>query len=88
MYGILANIYVYIIEGRVPVEAQREGIGSLGLELQVIVSYSVDVEKQTLGPLEEQPELLTTESSLGSQIAILPFMFSMGINGQHWLTKG
>lgn len=64
-------------------EAQREGIGSLGLELQVIVSYSVDVEKQTLGPLEEQPELLTTESSLGSQIAILPFMFSMGINGQH-----
>ena len=36
------------------------GVRSLGLELQIIVSYPVE---SNLGPLEKQPVLLTSEPS-------------------------
>ena len=44
---------------------QKKGLDPMELEIQVIVSYSLWVPETNSGPLEEQQELLTTESAPG-----------------------
>lgn len=49
-------------------------LGSLGLELQVVLRYPMDAGNQTQGPLDEGPTvllLLATEPSLQPHVYIL-----------------
>ena len=45
-------------------------LGLPGSGVKIVVTHNMDGRESNPGPLEEEPVLLTTEISLGSQVAI------------------